>query len=229
MCGRYTLKASPEMLQEVFDIAEMPAGWQPRWNIAPTQAAPIIANRADFSGGRKVEAFRWGLVPSWAKDPAIGSRMINARSETAADKPSFRHALRRQRCLVLADGFYEWRKAGKTRIPTWIHRPDERPFAMAGLWQRWRQGDDAVLHTFTIMTTAANTGIARIHHRMPVILAPESWPRWLEPGPVSAEAIQPLLRAAPEDLLTSRVVSQRVNSPRYDDPECLAAPTGSLL
>ena len=229
MCGRYTLKASPEVLQEVFDIAEMPAGWRARYNVAPTQAAPIIANRGDGPGQRVVEAFRWGLVPAWAKDPAIGSRLINARAETADSKPSFRAALQRRRCLVLTDGFYEWQKAGRERIPTWIHGPDERPFAMAGLWERWRQEDGAVLHSFTILTTAANEAMVPIHHRMPVILAPETWPRWLDPEPAPADLLRALLAQDLAPSLSTRIVGQRVNSPRHDDPECLELPRGGLL
>lgn len=229
MCGRYTLKASPEALQEAFDIEQMPEGWRARWNLAPTQAAPIIANRNTTAGPRVIEAFRWGLVPSWAKDMRIASRLINARSETAASKPSFRVALQRRRCLVLADGYYEWRKAGREKIPTWIHRPDERPFAMAGLWERWQQHDGAVLFTFTILTTAANATIAPVHHRMPVILDPPSWQDWLDPAPVGPELLQSLLQPASAHEFSTRIVGQRVNSARHDDAECLAPPRGSLL
>ncbi len=229
MCGRYTLKASPEVLQAVFDLAHVPEAMGQRYNIAPTQAAAVIVNRDVAPSEREIEAFRWGLVPSWARDRSIASRLINARSETVASKPSFRSALRKRRCLVLADGFYEWRKAGKERIPHWIHLDDEAPFAMAGLWERWRQSPDEVLHTFTIITTDANEAVAPIHKRMPVILPAESWSDWLAPGEVRADAVQSLLAPAPPEGFQHRIVSKLVNAVRNDSAACLEPPTGTLL
>ena len=147
---------------------------------------------------RQFVLLHWGLVPSWAKDPAIGNRMINARAETVADKPSFRRALRRRRCLIVADGFYEWQKVGKRRQPMFIHMRDDRPLAFAGLWEAWEGADHSALESCTILTTAANDLVRPIHDRMPVIVAPEDYGRWLDPAVQKPEPILPLLRPLPE-------------------------------
>jgi putative SOS response-associated peptidase YedK len=216
MCGRYTHKLTWPEIVELYGLTE-PAGpppaLKPRYNIAPTQLAPVLRQAKN---GRELALLRWGLVPGWAKDPSIGNRLINARSETAAQKPSFRAAMRSRRCLVLASGFYEWQKAGKAKQPWWIGMAGGAPFAMAGLWESWR--DPAVgdrLETFTILTTEANAMLAPIHQRMPVIVDRADHDAWLT-GPSFAQ----LLRAHPVAGMAAHPVSSWVNSPAHDDPRC---------
>jgi putative SOS response-associated peptidase YedK len=171
--------------------------------------------------GREVSMLRWGLVPSWAKDVKMGARMINARGETMAEKPSFRSAVKTRRCLVPASGFYEWVKTTEGKQPHFIHFADGRTFAFGGLWERWSMGDNGSLETFTIITTSPNPLIAELHDRMPVILDPASWDRWLEPAPLSAETIEGMIAPHPAEGMEAYPVSRHVNSPRNDDPECL--------
>lgn len=219
VCGRYTLTLPLDELVEVFDAPAVDFEWLPRFNIAPTQEAPVVVEGSD---GRRLGPVRWGLVPHWADDPSIGGRMINARSETVHRKPAFRDAFRERRCLVPADGFYEWREVGGRKQPHWIHRPDRRPFAFAGLWERWwpprSEADERAeaLHTFTILTTDATPELRPIHPRMPVLLPEEAWDRWLardaDPGGLLA-----LLTPWAGDL-REHEVSMRVNRPQNDDP-----------
>lgn len=225
MCGRYTLTAPADELVEVFDVDALTFDdWPPRYNLAPTQDAPVIVR--GHSGERRMGTMRWGLVPAWADDPSIGGRLINARSETAAKKPAFRDAFEARRCLVPADGFYEWQKrtapaGGKpVKVPWWIHRPDRRPFAFAGLWERWRADVEAApLVTFTILTTEPNERVRALHDRMPVILPDRAAEeRWLAPG-AGAEELAALLRPAPDDYLEAWPVSTAVNRPANDGPE----------
>lgn len=199
MCGRYTLSARPDALAAAFGVDPTGFDLRPRPNITPGQDVAVIANHEV----RRLEFFRWGLVPSWAKDESIGRRLINARSETAAEKPSFRAALRRRRCLIVADGFYEWRREGRTRQPFHFHRADGGPFAFAGLWEGWRRPDGSALYSCTILTTSPNELVATVHDRMPVILAPEAFPTWLEPVPLRPEAVTPLLCPIPSDALVA--------------------------
>jgi putative SOS response-associated peptidase YedK len=221
MCGRYGLTAHREQLDDAYPVDVVLVDHHPRWNIAPTQDAPIL-----LSDGRerRIEAFRWGLVPHWAKEPSMGARMINARAETVATKPAFRDAWEgRRRCLVLADGFYEWRKpaSGKgPRTPFWIEMADGRPFALAGLWERWGPRD-APLHTFTILTTDPNALVQPIHDRMPVVLDRAVWERWVDPGVASA-GLGEMLRAYPAEDMRAREVGTYVNNPRNEGPECTA-------
>ena len=217
MCGRFTLASPGEAVGELFGLTETPV-LAPRYNIAPSQ--PVAAVRA-AGEGRELVALRWGLIPSWAKDPAIGDRLINARSETAAEKPSFRTALRQRRCLLVADGFYEWRKDGPRKQPHLIRFRDRRPFAMAGLWERW-EGPDGPVESCTILTTAANEVVAPIHERMPVILVPETHAAWLAPATRDPVMLAPLLRPLAAEELEVFPVSLRVNSPANDDPQCIA-------
>lgn len=224
MCGRYTLSVPLSNLVDSFDVAPPDFEYPPRFNIAPTQAAPVIAQSET---GRRMGLLRWGLVPSWAKDPAVGSRMINARAETAADKPAFRAAFRSRRCLVPADGFFEWKKAeekGKEKggkVPFWIHRAGREPFVMAGLWERWEDGESDPLFTFVILTTEAVPALREIHPRMPVILPSPAGIRWLDPG-TPAEELRSLLLPFGEGL-RAVPVSPLVNSPRNDLPDCIQA------
>jgi putative SOS response-associated peptidase YedK len=196
-----------------------------RYNIAPTQPVAVIANQ---DGPRRIELFQWGLIPSWAKDPKIGNSLINARSETVAEKPAFRAALKRRRCLVLADGFYEWKKEktdGRARkTPMHIQLADGKPFAFAGLWEVWKApgaADEQALKTCTIITTTPNELMGSIHDRMPVILPPQAYAKWLSPAEITADEAAALLKPFDAAPMKARPVSTRVNSPQYDGPELL--------
>lgn len=223
MCGRYTLSVPAETIAEHFGLEAVP-DLAPRFNIAPTQAAPVV--RWSPAAEAPALAFlRWGLVPAWAKDAAGAGRLINARAETAADKPSFRAALRRRRCLVPADGFYEWRAEGGAKQPYHIARPDHAPFAFAGLWERWSRGAEP-LETFTILTTDANAALRPLHDRMPVILDPADYDLWLDPLATDPSLVEPLLRSLPDDALTFVAVGRAVNTVGHDDPS-LIVPRGA--
>jgi putative SOS response-associated peptidase YedK len=219
MCGRFTLTIDPARLQEAFPFVEVPQEMAPSFNIAPSQPIAVIANNQPD----KLDFFKWGLVPSWAKDPSIGNRMINARAESLAEKPSFRTAFRRRRCLVLADGFYEWRKdpGGKSKTPMYIRMENGAPFAFAGLWEAWNSPDGSLLLTAAIITTSPNSLMASIHDRMPVILPPESYSAWLDPSERPPAELQPLLQPYPEALMNAYPVSRLVNSPQNDLPDCI--------
>ncbi|HEX7119301.1 MAG TPA: SOS response-associated peptidase [Longimicrobiales bacterium] len=218
MCGRYTMASPEEWIREEFDLFELPPDYRPRYNIAPSQDVLAIVRAGD---GLRAGWLRWGLVPFWAKDAAIGSRMINARAETVATKPAFRDAFRRRRCLIVADGFYEWQKAGAARVPMWIHRASRRPFAFAGLWDRWQPPDGEPVVSCTIVTTGANDALRSIHERMPVILPPAARATWLDPA-AEPDALAALLRPYAGDDLEAHAVSTLVNSPKNDIPECIA-------
>lgn len=219
MCGRYTLKVDKKQLAETFTDFEFPAEMPQRYNIAPTQPVAVVAN----NGENKVDFFVWGLIPSWAKDPAIGSRMINARSETLAEKPSFKAAYKRRRCLVLADGFYEWKKepGSKTKTPMYLQLESQQPFAFAGLWESWHNGDGSHILSCTIITTGPNQLVAPIHNRMPVILPPAAYADWLDPAERDPAGLQSLLQPYPAEAMTAHPVSRAVNNPRNDTPECI--------
>lgn len=221
MCGRYTLTAEEDRLQQRF-LFELNRKMllEMRYNIAPQQDAPVVV--FDQSG-RQLRMMRWGLVPFWAREASIGNRMINARGETVAEKPSYRKPFQRSRCLVLADGFYEWKKGqGKGRkTPMRIVRPDREPFAFAGLWETWKGQAGQPLHTFTIITTEANSMMKDIHDRMPVILEPGEEPLWLGEEKVSVEQLHCLLDPYPDELLTAYQVPRVVNNPLNDTPECI--------
>lgn len=215
MCGRFLLTTPLSELARLF-LADGGGNLPPRYNIAPTQ--DIAAVRVE-EGARRLVALRWGLVPSWADDAAMGGRLFNARSETAAEKPAFRAAFRARRALIPCDGFYEWRAQGKgIKQPYVIRRRDRAPFALAGLWERWRD-----LETLTILTVAANAVMRPLHERMPAILPSEDWPAWLDPE-TPLGALTAMLRPAPDDGLDAVPVGPRVNSVRNDDPSCLEPP-----
>ena len=218
MCGRFTLHTDPRILAKLFGLDETPY-LEPRYNIAPTQPIAAVAN----TGENKVDFFTWGLIPFWAKDPSIGSRMINARSETLAEKPSFKTAYKRRRCLVLADGFYEWKKEpdSKTKTPMYIQLESQQPFAFAGLWESWHNGDGSHILSCTIITTAPNSLMVNIHNRMPVILSPDAYPQWLDPAEKKPSDLQDLLQPYPPEEMTAFPVSRAVNNPRNDSPECV--------
>ena len=223
MCGRFTLRTPANQLAGQFRLETMP-DLQPRYNISPTQAVPIVRTTKE-APRRQMTFARWGLVPSWAKDLAMGSRMINARGETVADKPSFRTAFRRRRCLVAADGYYEWTKTGGRKQPYYIRFRDESPFAFAGLWETWRgPKDDPLdepLETCTIITTESSESIRHIHDRMPVILDPESYEMWMDPELCEPGPILPLLRPSAADDMIVDPVSTHVNKPTNEDSACI--------
>lgn len=222
MCGRFTLRAPASVVAEQFGLFELEP-FTPRFNIAPTQ--PVAAVRlaaGDGEARRELVWLHWGLIPSWATDPKIGARMINARSETAAEKPAFRAAMRRRRCLVVADGFYEWHREAGRKQPYLISMKDERPFAFAGLWEHWQGPDGTLISSCTLLTTGANELVAPIHDRMPVILGEEDYPRWLDPAVEQPGPLLPLLRPYPADRMAMHPVGTYVNSPTHDDPQCVA-------
>lgn len=219
MCGRFNLHLTSAELQQFFDLLR-DEELEPRYNIAPSQS--IITVGSDNSGAREVVMRRWGLVPIWAKDAAIGSQMINARSETAAEKPAFRAALRRRRCLIPASGFYEWQVIGSGKKQAWhITLRSGEPLVFAGLWESWQHADGSLLQTCAILTTAANRWMSEIHDRMPVLLTREQFGVWLDREIQDAEAVGPLLQACPEDWLTRTAVSSYVNNVRHQGPGCL--------
>ena len=217
MCGRFSQFHTWEEVRAYLNIFGAARNLAARYNIAPTQEAQVV--RA-CSQGRRLDFLRWGLVPSWAKDDAMGARMINARDETVAEKPSFRAAFRQRRCLVPADGFYEWRGPKGAKQPYRILAPGGGLFAFAGLWEPWEKGGAEALETFTIITTEANAKLAQVHHRMPVILDAADFERWLAPDLAANEA-QALLRPAPDDAVDFHAVSRHVNNARNDDPGCI--------
>ena len=214
------MRAAAGTVAEQFALFAAPE-FRARYNIAPMQPVAAIRLRGAEGPERECVWLRWGLAPSWAKDPAIGNSLINARCETAAAKPAFRAAFRRRRCLVPADGFYEWQRTGGRKQPYFFHRADDHPFAIAGLWELWEGPDHAALETCTLLTTAANGLMRPIHDRMPVILPPEAYSPWLDPTVEPAE-LQPWLAPPPDDALTVHPVGALVNSPRNDDPRCIA-------
>ena len=217
MCGRFTLTTNMDDIQGRFGFEDLDLDFQPRYNIAPTQPVLAVVN----DGERRAEFLRWGLIPFWAKDLKAGYRMINAVGETAAAKPAFRAAFRKRRCLVLADGFFEWRKDGKTKIPTYIFLKTRQPFAFAGLWETWRSPEGETVKSCTIVTTKPNELVAPIHNRMPVILSQETEALWLDPMTEDAATLTPLLIPSPAEDLDSYVVSDLVNSFKNAGPECI--------
>lgn len=217
MCGRYTLSSPEDIVAEVFELSER-RKLPPRYNIAPTQNVPVVM-AAD--AGRVLRMMHWGLIPSWAKAPAIGSRMINARAETLAEKPSFRTAFKRRRCLVVADGFYEWKKLDRGKQPYYIRLADASPFAFAGLWEHWEGADGAAVDSCTIITTQPNELMAALHDRMPVILPQGDHAVWIDPAHGSDDTIMALLRPYHAAAMTAYPVSPLVNSPRNDAAECV--------
>ena len=224
MCGRFTLRQPDDLVGRFAASLHVEDTLVPRFNVAPTQMLPIVT---EGPAGREIQFARWGLVPAWAKDPAIGNRMINARAETLAEKPSFRASLRSRRCLVPADGFFEWaeRQAApeqpSARQPYFIHRQDDALFAFAGLYDQWRDPSGRTLTSFTIVTTDPNEVMRTLHHRMPVLLLPEHEADWLDPDLIDQDGWRALLQPYPDGLLEAYPISTLVNNPRHDTPEVL--------
>jgi putative SOS response-associated peptidase YedK len=215
MCGRFTLSTDLKGVAERFSAT--PSGDvpdAPRYNIAPTQTVIVVSD----DGQRHLRQMRWGLIPSWAKDPAIGNRMINARVETIAEKPSFRTALKKRRCIIPADGFFEWQKLGKVKQPMHIVLRSREPFGFAGLWERWTSPDGEEILSCTIITTAANELLRKVHDRMPVILTRDAEAVWLDPTIQEPERLLPLLKQFPAELMEYYPVSRAVGSPAVDKP-----------
>ena len=218
MCGRYTITLEPAFFQQELALGKIPSEWKPRYNVAPTQNVPSVKNAET----RDVEMLHWGLIPHWAKDTSIGYKLINARSETLREKPSFRDAFHKRRCLVLADGFYEWQKSskdGRQKVPYRFTLKDEKPFAFAGLWELWRSGEKEEVVSCTIITCAANAVVSAIHNRMPVILDKDTCWRWLELQ--SIDALIELLKPYPAEKMRAYPVSTRLNNPNEDDPQLI--------
>jgi putative SOS response-associated peptidase YedK len=226
MCGRFTLTIDAALLAEVFSL-EIAPEHRPRFNVAPTQDHPII--RRDATGGTTATPMRWGLVPSWAKDASVGNRMINARAETAGSKPSFRAAAKQRRCLVPADGFYEWVATDSGKQPVHIRRPDRRPFALAGLWEQWDGTDERPLLSFTILTTEAMPPLTGVHHRMPVIVAEDRWAEWMAPDIMPPDRFGAFTAPSLPFDLEGQPVSRTVNRPGNDDPSVLEPAAGEDL
>jgi putative SOS response-associated peptidase YedK len=217
MCGRFVLKATAEQLQLAFDLATLPAVTE-NYNVAPTQMIPVITNEAP----RDIVLYRWGLVPSWSKDLSMASKMINARSETVDEKPSFRSAFKRRRCLIPANGFYEWKTVmdGK-KTPLYIQLTDAEVFAFGGLWEVWMSPTGEEVRTCTILTTAANDFMTTFHDRMPIIIARDAYSEWLAPGDQPASAMKPLLQQYASAKMTAYEVSKSVNKAGYSAPEMI--------
>ena len=221
MCGRYRLSRRAEILASYFYAEYEGMEWEARYNIAPTQTVPVI--RQDASEPvRRASWMRWGLVPNWAKDVTVGASMINARSETAVEKPAFKELLQRRRCLIPADGFYEWQKNGKSKQPYCFEMMEKEPFAFAGLWDSWRAPDRAILETCTILTTTPNQLLVDVHDRMPVILPAATYDLWLDPGFQDAAAASEMLKPYDAGQMRRYAVSTRVNNVANDEPECSA-------
>jgi len=218
MCGRFTLTVSARVLSELFNVPEI-AELEPRYNIAPTQ--PVLIARSPDGNRREVTTVRWGLIPHWAKDAKIGARMINARGETIATKPAFRSAVKKRRCLVPSDGFFEWQKLGTGKQPHLIRFADQRAFAFAGLWEQWNPSDGDALESCTIITTTPNRLIADYHDRMPVILPPSVFDEWLSAEHLADTRLSELLVPHPQDEMEVFPVSTRVNKPANDDADCI--------
>jgi len=224
MCGRFTLTVDPGELKEAFADFKFPVSFAPRFNIAPTQ--PVLAIPND--GQNQADFLMWGLIPSWAKDPSMGSRLINARGETLAEKPAFRGGYKYKRCLILANGFYEWKSqpGTKTKTPHFIHLRNGEVFAFAGLWDEWHASDGSSIRSCTIITTTPNELMATIHDRMPVILQRSDHAEWLDSAPRPPEKLAHLIRPFPAELMDAYPVSTLVNSPANDRAECIAPQAG---
>ncbi len=217
MCGRFSRKATLQAIIDEFEIEEVNDAVEPSYNVAPGQEIAVILK----DESRKLGLLKWGLIPSWSKDPAIGNRMINARAETLAEKPSFKHPLRRKRCLIVADGFFEWKKEGKQKIPMYIFLKDQKPFVFAGLWDTWTSPDGKKISTCTIITTEPNEFMKKIHNRMPVILPKEHIDLWLDRSIENEQKVLPLLQPYPEKEMDAYEISRFVNSPKNNSPACV--------
>jgi putative SOS response-associated peptidase YedK len=217
MCGRFVQHSHPEVYASAFELDSLSAA-APRYNLAPTQQV-LVVRKADER--RELVPLRWGLIPSWSKGPESGYSMINARAETVDTKPAYRTAFKHRRCLIPTEGFYEWKKKGRTKTPFLIRRKDGEPFGMAGLWERWHGKDDETIESCTIIVTEANALVRDLHDRMPVIVAPEDYAAWLDPQNTDAEGLRKMLPPADSAPWTLVEVSRKVNSPKNDSPDLI--------
>jgi len=222
MCGRYRLSRRKQIVEEYFDSPSDEQDWVPRYNIAPTQPVPVIRQHPK-QPVRQLSLMKWGLIPSWAKDPSGGASMINARSETASTKPAFRDALRARRCLIPADGFYEWVRTQKAKQPYCFEVNGSKLFAFAGIWDRWKDPHGGWMKTCSILTTTPNAVTSAVHDRMPVIVDPDSYDLWLDPGMQNVAAVSELLKPYDARLMRCYPVSTRINQVANDDEECSRA------
>jgi putative SOS response-associated peptidase YedK len=221
MCGRFVSLLSPELLKIIRELFGLPEhnALEPRFNIAPTQTVWTIRND---SGHNRLDLMKWGLIPFWAKDQKIGNSLINARSETVAEKPAFRHAIKTHRCIIPVSGFYEWDRKGEQKQPYYIHMADNSPMYFAGIWDQWKlPSEDSFLESFSILTTAANDLVADIHDRMPVILRTEDCSFWLDSSIHDPAQLKNLYNPFPSQCLNAYKVSNKVNSPRFTDSSCI--------
>lgn len=218
MCGRFVSSIPADELKKIFDLIETPK-LEPRYNVAPTQLTAVVRNQGERN---RLDLLKWGLVPGWSKDPGFGNRLINARSESVAEKPAFRHAIKYRRCIIPVSGFYEWSHSGALKQPYYIRMADHSPMCLAGLWEMWKAPDGNELETFTILTTAANRVVTPIHDRMPVILHPDSFSLWLSHNMHDPQLLQPFYQPYPAQQLTAYKVPDLVNNPRFDSPACIA-------
>jgi putative SOS response-associated peptidase YedK len=221
MCGRYRLPRRKQLVDEYFGSTSGEKEWNPRYNVAPTQTVPVIRQNPK-EPVRELSLMRWGLVPSWAKDSSVAAMMINARSETASTKPAFRDALKSRRCLIPADAFYEWQKTGKAKQPYCFEVDEGELFAFAGIWDRWKDPSGNALETCSILTTSPNAVTSPVHDRMPVILDPDSYDLWLDPGMKDVSAVSELLKPCDARLMRCYTISTRINYVANDDEECSA-------
>lgn len=222
MCGRFTMNESNEAVTERFAVQESLFTTTPRYNIAPSQTVGVVLD----NGVRCLEGLKWGLIPSWSKDAKIGNKLINARGETLSEKPSFRSAYKRRRCLIPTTGFYEWQKQGPQQGPLFIHLQDRQLFGLAGLWEEWQAPDASIVRSFTIITVAPNHFMDAIHNRMPAILRPEDEKVWLDPTLEDTTALQALLQPYSNEAMAAYPVSKHVNSPANDDAQCIVQSLG---
>ncbi|MEB3216927.1 MAG: SOS response-associated peptidase [Nostocales cyanobacterium 94392] len=221
MCGRFTLTTEAESLREIFQISDTSnCQWEANYNIAPTQMVMTVLHNEETKQ-RELRSQRWGLIPTWAKDTKIAAKLINARAETLAEKPSFRSAFKRRRCLILADGFYEWKRLETKKQPYYFQLQEQQPFAFAGLWEQWHP-DEENITSCTIITTDANELLQPIHNRMPVILQQQDYEKWLDPQLQDTEILQPILQPYPAEQMSSHTVSTKVNNPQHQSPDCIA-------
>lgn len=218
MCGRLVTNIPVEALKEIFALIETPK-LEPRYNVAPTQMVAVVRNQGDRN---RLDLLKWGLVPGWSKDLSFGSHLINARSETVAEKPAFRHAIKYRRCIIPTSGFYEWDRSGSKKQPYYIQLSNQAPMCLAGLWESWKAPEGNELETFTILTTTANMLVAPIHDRMPVILTPDTFILWLSHNMHDPDQLQPLYLPFPANEMTAHKVPDLVNNPRFDSPTCIA-------
>ncbi|ABK99477.1 SOS response-associated peptidase [Pelobacter propionicus] len=219
MCGRFVTIIPYEELKQIFDLVESQTRPEQRYNVAPTQSVGVIRQAEDSTN--HYDQSKWGLIPSWSTDPSKGASLINARSETVAEKPSFRHAIKKNRCIIPVSGFFEWSHAGTEKHPHFICLADKSVMALAGIWEHWKSPDGTVLETFSILTTSANKLISGLHERMPVILQPDTYGLWLDRNLQDPHHLEHLYAPFPDELMTYYMVPDLVNNPRFDSPACI--------